>query len=69
LVRTSTDAVELDPSGKRPARGAYLCHTARCWELAIKSGRLEKALRAKLSTDDRETLQRCAAEQLATEVP
>lgn len=68
LARTSTGAVELDPTGKRPARGAYLCHTPECWELAIKKGRLENALRTKLSAEDREALLRYGAARLAAEV-
>jgi predicted RNA-binding protein YlxR (DUF448 family) len=68
LVRTSTGAIELDPSGKRPARGAYLCHTPECWDRAVKKGRLESALRTKLSPDDREALLRCGAARLAAEV-
>ncbi len=68
LVRTSTGAVQLDPTGKRPARGAYLCHTPECWEHAIKKGRLENALRTKLSADDREALLRYGMERLAAEV-
>ncbi len=68
LVRTSAGVVELDPTGKRPARGAYLCHTAKCWEHAIKTGRLERALRTKLSTNDREFLLRSGEERLAAEV-
>lgn len=68
LVRTSTGAVEVDPTGKRPARGAYLCHEPRCWEHAIKKGRLESALRTKLSAEDREALLRYGVERLAVEV-
>jgi predicted RNA-binding protein YlxR (DUF448 family) len=68
LVRTSTGAVEVDPTGKRPARGAYLCHTPQCWEHAIKKGRLENALRTKLSADDREALLRYGAERIVAEV-
>lgn len=68
LVRTSTGAVELDPTGKRPARGAYLCRTPECWERAIKKGRLENALRTKLSAGDRQAVLRNGAERLAAEV-
>jgi len=68
-MRTSTGAVEPDPTGKRPARGAYLCHTPECWERAIKKGRLENALRTKLSADDREALLQYGTERLAVEVP
>ncbi len=68
LVRTSTGAVELDPTGKRPARGAYLCHTLECWEHAIKKGRLENALRTRVSTNDREALLRYGAERIVAKV-
>jgi len=68
LVRTPTGAVEPDPTGKRPGRGAYLCHNPECWERAIKKGRLESALRTNLSADDREALLRYGAERLAAEV-
>ncbi|GAG00826.1 unnamed protein product [marine sediment metagenome] len=68
LVRIPTGAVEPDPTGKRPGRGAYLCHNPECWERAIKKGRLESALRTNLSADDREALLRYGAERLAAEV-
>jgi predicted RNA-binding protein YlxR (DUF448 family) len=68
LVRTSSGTVELDLTGKRPARGAYLCHTLECWERALKKGRLESALRTRLSADDREALLRYGVEQVALEV-
>ena len=68
IVRTPAGTVEVDPTGKRPARGAYLCHTPKCWEHAVKKGRLENALRAKLSADDREALLRYGAERIVAEV-
>jgi predicted RNA-binding protein YlxR (DUF448 family) len=68
LVRTPTGTAEPDPTGKRPGRGAYLCHTPKCWEQAIKKGRLENVLRTKLSADDREALLRYGAERRAAEV-
>ena len=68
LVRTTTGAVEPDPTGKRPGRGAYICHTPECWDRAIKKGRLENALRIKLPVDGREALLRYGAERLAAEV-
>src|SRR3990170_9018640 len=52
LVRTPSGEVEPDPTGKRAGRGAYLCHNADCWDLAIRKGRLESALRTKLSARD-----------------
>lgn len=45
LVRTPEGRVEVDPTGKRNGRGAYLCHNPVCWEAAIKRHSLERALR------------------------
>ena len=63
LVRTSA-GVEPDPTGKRPGRGAYLCHNPNCWESAIRKSRLEHALRTKLTPADREALLSYRAKQL-----
>jgi len=56
LVRTSDGRVEVDTSGKRAGRGAYLCRAQECWEIGPKGGRLEHALRTTLTQDNREQL-------------
>ena len=56
LVRAENGATEVDISGKKPGRGAYLCPNKVCWELALKKNRLEYALRTKLSNDNRQIL-------------
>ena len=43
LVRTPEGQVEIDPTGKRNGRGAYLCPQADCLHMAAKAHRLEKA--------------------------
>jgi len=58
LVRISGGGVEVDPSGKRTGRGAYLCPASECWEVGLKKGRLEHALRTTLTQDNREQLLR-----------
>ena len=45
LVRTPEGKVEIDETGKRRGRGAYLCRRRSCWEIALQKGRLEQALR------------------------
>lgn len=45
VVHTGGGAVEVDPSGKKPGRGAYLCYSADCWQKGLKKARLERALR------------------------
>lgn len=43
IVKTTEDVIEIDPSGKRSGRGAYICPNAECLNKAIKAKRLEKA--------------------------
>jgi len=56
LVRADNGTAEVDISGKKPGRGAYLCPNKVCWELVLKKNRLEYALRTKLSDDNRHIL-------------
>ena len=52
LVRTP-EGVEVDPNGRRPGRGAYLCQRPECWREALKKNRLDAALKTRLSQDDK----------------
>jgi predicted RNA-binding protein YlxR (DUF448 family) len=63
IVRTPEGSVEVDPTGKRSGRGAYLCSRVECWQEALRKDRLSSALRTKLSEKDRERL-RAHAESL-----
>ncbi len=56
LVRVADGRVEVDTSGRKAGRGAYLCNTPECWEVGLKRGRLEHVLRIALSRDNREEL-------------
>jgi len=56
VVRTYNGDVEVDTSGKKAGRGAYLCRAPECWEVGLKGGRLEYALRTSLTQDNREQL-------------
>lgn len=53
IVRLPAGSVEIDLTGKKQGRGAYLCPNPECWEQALKKGRVESALKTKLSQDDR----------------
>ena len=53
IVRTPAGAVEVDLTGKKPGRGAYLCANYACWEQALKKDRIDAALKAKATPDDR----------------
>ena len=56
LVRTAEGNIEIDITGKKEGRGAYLCPTRECWEAALKGNRLEHALRSRLTPQNREQL-------------
>ena len=56
LVCVPDGSVEVDTSGKKAGRGAYLCQARECWTIGLKGGRLEHALRTTLTRDNREQL-------------
>jgi hypothetical protein len=56
LVRVSDGNVEIDSSGRKAGRGAYLCPAQECWQVGLSSGRLEHALRTTLTQGNREQL-------------
>lgn len=64
LVYTSDGNIEIDISGKKAGRGAYLCPVWECWEAGLKGNRLEHALRSHLTHDNREQLIKYAKDQL-----
>src|SRR3990170_6338274 len=66
LVRIADGNVEIDIGGKRNGRGAYLCRAQKCWETALKSGRLEHGLRTVLDQHQREQLTKAAETLFST---
>lgn len=61
VVRTPERRVELDPTGKKNGRGAYVHESAACWDDALKKGRLGHALKVTVPPDDMERLKAHAA--------
>ena len=57
LVRTP-EGVQIDTTGKRHGRGAYLCQDVKCWDRAVNTDILNHALRTNLSAADRQRLRR-----------
>lgn len=51
IVRTPEETVEIDPTGKRSGRGAYICNQLDCFKKAVKGKRLEKALEKAISPE------------------
>jgi len=58
IVRTPEGRVEIDPTGRMNGRGAYLCDDPECWERALRSQALSRALKVEI---DPETINRLRA--------
>jgi predicted RNA-binding protein YlxR (DUF448 family) len=60
IVRTPEGTIEPDPTGRRNGRGAYLCTKAACWEKALGTGILSRALNVEIDTESLDALRRYA---------
>lgn len=52
VVRTPEGRVELDPTGKKNGRGAYVHEQRACWDEALKKDRLARALKVQVPAQD-----------------
>lgn len=64
MVRLVDGSVQVDPTGKKSGRGAYLCWNGKCWDAALKKRSLERALKAPITPEDRGALESYAREIL-----
>lgn len=63
LVRDpATSLIALDPTGKRPGRGAYVCPSTACVDTALKRRALERSLKAERLADGTADALRAAAQ-------
>ena len=46
IVKNSEGVINVDPTGKMPGRGAYICKDVKCFDAAVKAKRLEKSFKA-----------------------
>ncbi|MDO4483586.1 MAG: YlxR family protein [Clostridia bacterium] len=51
VVRSPEGEVSMDPVGKKPGRGAYVCRDVACLQRAIKQRQLERQLEVKLTDE------------------
>lgn len=56
LVRTPTGDVHVDPTGKANGRGAYLCARRSCWDRALETNAVDRALTVTLSAEQKHEL-------------
>ena len=51
VVKSPEGEVSLDFKGKKPGRGAYVCHSAECLKRARKSRALERAFETQIPAE------------------
>ncbi len=56
LVRTPDGKIEIDATGKREGRGAYLCRDLACWDKLAKGKQLEHAFKSVINKVELEQL-------------
>ena len=62
VVRSPEGVVSMDPVGKKPGRGAYVCRSEACLKRAIKQKQLERQLETSLTEEVADALARALAE-------
>ncbi len=56
VVRTPEGVVEVDETGKKNGRGAYLCRNRQCWETGVGRKALDNALKIQIDSESRTRL-------------
>ncbi|WP_018132519.1 RNase P modulator RnpM [Effusibacillus pohliae] len=51
VVHSPDDQVFLDPTGKKAGRGAYLCKSLACFQIAKKKKALDRSLKITVSDE------------------
>ena len=58
ILRTESGEIVLDTKGRKNGRGAYLCYSRECFEKAVKSRGLERALKMAVTSETYEELKK-----------
>lgn len=45
IVKSKDKGIIMDPTGKQPGRGAYLCKSQKCFEIIIKGNRINRVFK------------------------
>lgn len=56
IVKSKEGIIEVDLTGKKNGRGAYICKNEECLNKLIKTKKLEKAFKQEISTDIYESI-------------
>ena len=51
IVASPDGEVTVDPTGRMPGRGAYVCHDPECMKKAVEQHRLDKGLHCQVDSE------------------
>lgn len=58
ILKTETEGIILDPTGRKNGRGAYICPSSECLKKAIKSRGLDRSFKMQVPKEVYETLKK-----------
>ncbi len=58
VIKTDTNEIFVDMTGKKNGRGAYICHSAECFDKARKTKGFERSLKTVISEDIYDSLEK-----------
>ncbi len=58
VIKTSDDEIMIDATGKKNGRGAYVCRSLRCLEMAVKNKGLERSLKQSIPVEVYDSLRK-----------
>lgn len=58
VIKTDTDEIFIDMTGKKNGRGAYICHSTVCFDKARRTKGIERSLKTVISDDIYDSLKK-----------
>lgn len=58
VLKTTEDEIDIDATGRRNGRGAYICPSMECFKKAVKSRGLERSLKMAIPKEVYEALEK-----------
>ena len=58
ILKTETEGIILDPTGRKNGRGAYICPSSQCFEKAIKTRGVDRSFKMQVPKEVYDTLKK-----------
>ncbi len=58
ILKTTENRIEIDTTGKKNGRGAYICPSRDCFEKAVKTKGIERSLKMSIPREVYENLEK-----------